>query len=704
MNWRETPMLRLLLSTMVGISLAHILPCWKLGLALAFVGIIALGLSLFRKWAFRLRWVPGVMITIAFAGLGLVLTLLHDTRSYAHHFQNQLREGDPATLVGAVMDVVPSGQRLKVTLRTTAISDTTGHLEPATGQVLAYLNRPLPKASPVPGDRIMVHGKVRSVAPPLNPDQFDYRKYLAARDIHHQVFADTNWVRLEHRPGLLSYAAHLRTRALQILERYLPTPNEYAVGAALTMGYKSALTEEVENAYANTGAMHVLAVSGLHVGLVQLILMWLLGRIPLKQSWWKITKTGLIIAGIWAFALLTGAAPSVLRASTMFSFLAIGLALQRSTNVYNTLAASALVLLASNPNLLYHVGFQLSYLAVLGIVYFQPRIYSLWHIEHWIGDYLWQLSAVSLAAQLGTLPISLYYFHQFPIYFVLSGLIVVPAAGLILSLTLLLLAFHSVPVLGALIAKALYGLIYLVNAGIFIIQQLPGGLLEGIWIGPAGVWGLYALLIGLVLGHRTRQFRWVLGSLLIGALLAGSYAWQKWVSWQQQPVVVYHVYKHTAIDVFHGPTITQISSPALEEDRLAFACEAHRWHRRARVDTLFPSRQSVKVDAATGQKGYWQLGEIRLLVLENAEQLPGQGVFRVDAVVLSQSPKVTLAEVLDRVNTPCFIADGSNPPWRAAAWSEEAKVLGLPFYHTAQTGAVTLENGTIESWIKNRTE
>lgn len=697
-------MLRLLLSTILGIGIARVLPYWELGLGLALAGIIALGVSLYRKWAFRLRWVPGAMLTVAFAGLGLALTLLHDTRSYAHHFQNQLREGTPALLTGTVMDAVPAGQRLKVTLRATAISDTTGHTWPATGKVLAYLDRPLPEISPIPGDQIMVHGDVRQVGPPLNPDQFDYRKYLAARDIHHQVFADSNWMHLEHRPGLLSYAAQLRTRALEILKKHLPTPNEYAVGAALTMGYKSALTEEVENAYANTGAMHVLAVSGLHVGLVQLILMWLLGRIPLRQPWWKIIKTGLIIAGIWAFALLTGAAPSVLRASTMFSFLAVGLALQRTTNVYNTLSASALVLLASNPNLLLHVGFQLSYLAVLGIVYFQPRIYSLWHIENRIGDYLWQLSAVSLAAQLGTLPISLYYFHQFPLYFVLSGLIVVPAAGLILSLTLLLLAFHGVPVLGVLIAKALYGLIYLVNAGIFIIQQLPGGLLEGIWIGLPGVLGLYALLVGLVLGHRTRQFRWVLGSLLTGVLLSGSYAWQKWTSGQQQSVVVYQVYKHTAIDVFHGHTITQISSPALEQERLAFACEAHRWRRRAWVDTLLHPRQSAKVEAAAGQKGYWQLGNARLLVLQDAEQLPGQGRLRVDALVLSQSPRVTLAEVLERVNTPCFIADGSNPRWRVNGWSEEAKALGMPFYHTAQSGAVTLEDGNIESWIKNPAE
>lgn len=697
-------MLRLLLSTIVGIGLVPVLPYWELGLGLVVVGIIILGASLLQKWAFRLRWVPGVMITIIFAGLGLVLALLHDTRSYAHHFQNELPKDQQSVLISKVVEATPAGQRLKVTLQVTAVSDTAGTTRPATGKLLAYLDRPLPDASPISGDRIMVRGKIRPITPPLNPDQFDYRKYLAARDIHHQVFADTSWGRIGHQPNLLSCAAGLRQEALRILQKHLPTPNEYAVGAALTMGYKSALTEDIENAYANTGAMHVLAVSGLHVGLVQLILMWLLGRVPLRHQWWSVVKTALIIAGIWSFALLTGASPSVLRASTMFSFLAVGLALQRTTNIYNTLAASALVLLASDPNLLYHVGFQLSYLAVLGIVYFQPRIYSLWHIENRVGDYLWQLSAVSLAAQLGTLPISLYYFHQFPLYFVLSGLIVVPAAGLVLSLTLLLLALHSVPILGALIAKALYGLIYTVNAGIFIIQQLPGGLLEGIWIGAAGVWGLYAILAGLVLAHRTRNFKWVLFSLLLGTLMSASYAWQKWGSWQQQAVVVYQVYKHTAIDVFQGPAITQISSPTLEKGSLAFANEQHRWHRRARVDTVLSPRQSVQTNHLSGQNGYWQLGRVRLLCLEDPEQLLGEGLFRVDAVLLSQSPRVTLQQVLKKVPARCFIADGSNPPWRVSRWSEEAAALGLPFYYTSQQGAVTLENGSISPWIKNPSE
>ena len=700
MNWRETPMLRLLLSIILGVWGAALFPLWTVGLLLLSIGALGLAWSLRRKWAYRWRWVPGVFAMIAFAGIGQALTVLHDTRAYPHHFQYHLADSAPQLLLGHVLEVVPSGQRLKITLQTEGVPDSSGHIQPATGQLLVYLDRPMPGKAPVAGDQIAITGKVRAVSPALNPDQFDYRAYLAARDIHHQVFADSSWLLLEHRPGLLSRAAELRQQALRVLQAHLPTPNEYAVGAALTMGYKSALTEEVENAYANTGAMHVLAVSGLHVGLVQLILMWLLGRIPVQARWWSVTKTGLIIAGIWAFALLTGASPSVLRASTMFSFLAVGLALQRTTNVYNTLAASALVLLVANPNLLYHVGFQLSYLAVLGIVYFQPRIYSLWHIENRFGDYLWQLSAVSLAAQLGTLPISLYYFHQFPLYFVLSGLIVVPAAGIILSLTLLLLAFHSIPVLGAFIAKALYGLIYVVNAGIFTIQQLPGGLMQGIWLGPWGAWALYAILVGLILAHRTRQFRWVLASLSLAVLVAGSYAWQAWKSRHQQSVVIYHIYKHTAVDAFLSHRVVQLSSPTLEGRQLAFANEQHRWRRRAQLDTVFRPQQTVLYGAVGGRSGFWQLGNTRLLILEEAGQLSGTRKIEVDAVVLSQSPEIDIKGLLQKLSPRCLIADGSNPPWRVQAWSEQAQALDLPFYYTAERGAVTIEKGSIKPFIK----
>ncbi|NRA48548.1 MAG: ComEC family competence protein [Phaeodactylibacter sp.] len=670
-----------------------------MGLSFVLLGLVGLGWSIRQRWAYQLRWINGALFTVFFLGLGFSLSLLHDSRNFSTHFQNHLSDKESSVLIGRVVDALPAGQRLKVTFQVNGLVDSTGESQPVSGRLLAYLHRPSPEDTPIPGDQLIIKGKVQSVLPPLNPDQFDYQQYLKRRGIYHQIFADSSWRLIGHQPSLLSNASNLRARALKVLQTALPTPNEYAVGAALTMGYKSALTEEIEHAYANTGAMHVLAVSGLHVGLVQLILFWLLGLVPLKNKWWRALKTGLIILSIWAFALITGASPSVLRASAMFSFLAVGLSLQRSTNVYNTLAASALALLVVNPDLIYYVGFQLSYLAVLGIIYFQPRIYSLWHIENWLGDYLWKLCAVALAAQLGTLPLSLFYFHQFPLYFVLSGLIVVPAAGLILSLTLLLLALNSVPVLGVLLAKVLYVVVYLVNAGIFLIQQLPGGVVEGIWVGRYGAWALYLILFGFVLAFRIRQFKVVLVSLFIGMIISASYAWQKWQSHQQEAIVIYQVYKHTAIDAFLGTEVVQVSSKGLDQQKLKFTNEQHRWHRRAQSDTIVSPLQKVRTGSVTGDQGFWRLGETTMLILQNATQLDGVSLPKADVVVLSQSPDLQIAEILQKVSPRYIVADGSNLPWRAADWQEESRELAVDFFYTATDGAVLLEQGRIQTHL-----
>ncbi len=695
-------MVRLLIALLAGILLGRLCSLWWPGALLATLALFAQALALQRKQPYAQRWVPGLLINLAILGIGWSLATVQDSRKQAAHFQYALSASEQQ-IVGRVLQQALAGRRLKLVVQVQAIQDTHSGLQPSTGQLLAYLPLPPPGQRPVSGDVLLLRGRIQPIRPPHNPDQFDYRRYLAVRDIHHQTFADTAWTMLSHDPNLYSYAALLRQHALRTLQAHLPTPNEFAVGAALTLGYKSALTEDIENAYANTGAMHVLAVSGLHVGLVQLLLTWLLGRLPIQRRWWAAARTILIILCIWGFALVTGASPSVLRAATMFSFLAAGLALKRTTNIYNTLAASAFLLLLINPNLVYHVGFQLSYLAVLGIVYFQPRIYSLWHIDNRLGDYLWQLAAVSLAAQLGTLPISLYYFHQFPVYFVLSGLVVVPAAAVILTLTLLLLVLQGVAGIGVAVGQVLYGLIFAVNSAIFLIQQLPGNLVEGIWISGWAAILLYALLAAFVLAYRTRAFSWVLVGLAALVALTGQRAWFNWQRHQQQALVVYHLYKQTAVDGFSGRIAVEVSSPGLLPDALAFAAQQHRWRRGTVVTGRFACGEPFRSATAYAEKGFLHLGGHRLFLLQDAHDLQGQAPtgIPVHAVLLCNSVEASLESVLHYVDTPVVIADGSNPPWRVRQWESEAAALMVPFYCTARDGAITLENGKARAFLQH---
>ena len=230
----------------------------------------------------------------------------------------------------------------------------------------------------------------------LNPHAFNFKKYWHHQNIHYQGFVKADhWQLLKRKQGnyIIDKALNTRNRFLQILKKNLSTENEYAVASALILGDKQSLDSDLKNAYSGTGAMHVLAVSGLHVGLVYLGLAFLLGLLKIKNWYWIFIRTTLIIISIWLFALLTGASPSVMRAATMFSFIIVGKSMRHHPSIYNTLAASAFCLLCFNPLLLMEVGFQLSYLAVSGIIYFQPKIYRWWIIDNPVGDYLWKLVA-----------------------------------------------------------------------------------------------------------------------------------------------------------------------------------------------------------------------------------------------------------------------------------------------------------------------
>mgnify|MGYP006280830323 FL=1 len=279
---------------------------------------------------------------------------------------------------------------------------------------------------------------------------------------------------------------------------------------------------------------------------------------------------------------------------------------------------------------------------------------------------------------------------------------VVPAAALILALTLLLLALQGIAGIGMVIGQVLYGLIFTVNAAIFLIQQLPGNLLEGIWISGWSAALLYAALAAFVLAHRTRAFSWVLVGLAVGVALAGQRAWSDWQRHQQEAVVVYHLYKQTAIDGFTGRRAVQIGSGGLSPDALAFAAQQHRWQRGVEVAERFTLGEPIQAATAYGENGFLYLGGNRLFLLQAAPAVPkreASGV-QVHAVVLCNSVEASLESVLHYVDAPLFIADGSNPPWHVRKWEAEAAALGIPFYYTARDGAITLENGKARAFLQ----
>jgi competence protein ComEC len=697
-NWRETPFVRLLLPFVAGIALAlqlddtHLASPW-----LPVVLLLFLFVAIRIKGWYRQRWIAGTGMSLFLALASYQLTWHHNELHRAGHFSRLGLSGE-SYAEGEVVEVpVHREDWVKIELRTHLAGQQKQGLNACTGNLLLYVARDSAAETIRYGDVLGFHGRLNAVEPAKNPHAFDYRQYLHFKNIHHQVFVrEGKWELRERGQGNLFFrtATILRDRFLAVLQKYQPTLNEYAVGSALVLGYRDAIPEEVNTAYAQTGAVHVLAVSGLHVGIVFIILQFLLGKIKWQGKAWQVGRVLLILAGIWAFALVTGASPSVMRAAVMFSFLNVGQTLHRFANVYNTLAASAFCLLLYNPYWLASVSFQLSYLAVLGIVFFESKFRALWSPADKRVNNAWRLVCVSLGAQLMTLPLTLLYFQQFPTYFWLSSLVLVPLSGVVLGAGLGLLVLDAtLPFLAVLLGKFLWGLLWFCNQSIFVIQQLPGAVVAGIWTGTAGAVLLYLALGSSMLAIRSRKFRWVLVSLSLLVLVSANYAFTEYRHFGKRQIVVYHVYKHTALDFLDRRKAISLTGNDLREKPLSFAAQNHR--NACGIDEVETILLEDEAEHHTGQffykKGFVQFYQTRLAVVRRPIRAPEGSKIKVDYLVVRGSPNARLDMLTDAFEFKQIIFDASNKKWQVEKWLRECDSAGFDCYDVGTQGAWVLE-------------
>ncbi len=374
-------------------------------------------------------------------------------------------------------------------------------------RVNAYLSKDSSSSQINYGDVLIVRGAPELTTPPSNPGEFNYKNYLSYQNIHYQQFIGDDFIEVGAQPPnwVVQKAIEIRGSLRSLLLEYIPDAKSNSIVQALVLGIKDDLDNEVIRSFSATGAMHILAVSGLHVGIIYGIIFFLFKFIKLHKRKYRWYVAFFSIAIFWSYALITGLSPSVLRAVTMFSFVALGQALFRKGNIYNTLALSALVLLLFSPYLIMSVGFQLSFLAVFGIVYLHPKLYALLTIDQWFLDKLWSLTCVSIAAQLATGPLSLLYFHQFPTYFLISNLFIIPAAFIILIGGLLLLLFSLLPALASIWGKILSGFVWGINFAVEQLSKLPKSTIDGVYLSILDTWLLYTVLILVVIYFKLHK-------------------------------------------------------------------------------------------------------------------------------------------------------------------------------------------------------
>jgi len=342
-------------------------------------------------------------------------------------------------------------------------------------RVLLYLEKDERSKNLLPGDYLFLHGRFSTQRLSGNPFEFDYPDFLQKKRISRTGYCTgEEWQKsTTFRFTLKRRAEICRRKIIAIYRAGNLEGQQLAILCALTLGQRDLLSRQTQLAFAESGLMHVLAVSGLHIGILYCVVNWLFSLLfPGEKG--KMIKAILLIMILWSFAFISGLAPSVIRSCLMFSLIITGQSLKRKSQIYNSIFASAFLILLIDPLSLFHIGFQLSYLAVISIVFFQPRIYQLIQISNPVINKIWGLLAVAIAAQIGTLPISLYYFHQFPNYFWLSNIIAIPLVSIILHLAIILILispFSSlIPYLGMVVSKTIT---FLLKISIWV-ENLPG--------------------------------------------------------------------------------------------------------------------------------------------------------------------------------------------------------------------------------------
>lgn len=680
MKWNSIPMVRIAAFFIAGILLAIYLPDrWPLE-GIVFTG---LGLSVIYFISFFLlpaeggTWLGIIGLTAVMCG-GYMRLHLFDQSNEQDHL---LKVRAPVQAYLALVRSVPEAKAKswKVELELTAVKTDVWH--PVKSKVLLYVARTTPDLDWQYGDEIVVSGSPSELKPPANPGEFDFKRFLRFKNIFHQQFVRSNEVKRIGRgeaKGFIYYSQRARAWSMERINQFVRGEQERAIASALVLGVTDGIDNDLQNAYAASGAMHVLAVSGLHVGIIYAILLFLLQ--PLQKhpgSRWFIAGLSLLL--LWSFAFVTGLSPSVLRAVTMFSFMAVARPLGWRTNIYNTLAGSAWVLLLYNPYLVMSVGFQLSYLAVLGIVYLQRPLYRLWEIDHRVGDWIWQITCVSITAQVATFSLGLLYFHQFPVYFLISNLFVIPLSTLVLVIGIVLLAVSFLSPLAQVIGVMLEWLIKILNWIVFQTEDLPFSLINHIYLDTFPCWLLMILLLSFILLFETRRIHWLYAAFLLSILFAVT----QWIHFsedvRQARWVIYCIRQHHALEFTrHGQSYFLSDSLLVNDpERIRFHIQPNRLrHGVSSVYTMVPFQRDT-----LGVRYFLWNDHLIGLIENKTFRLPSN--VRLDYLVIANPPP------LDKLKNVCadrIIVEGGYLPYYGnevierkqiefAVLSEEAFVL-----------------------------
>jgi competence protein ComEC len=686
--WKAAPFLRFLLPFITGILFQYYLQC-KIVHVLVVSLIVLLFYSIHNKAAiqtkYKFRLLQGFLLCVFMIVLGMILTWHKDIRNDKKWF-GHYSDSSSMLMVKLEEPFLQKNKSFKATASVIGLVKTSDHpLLSVTGKILLYFSPDTSLSAINYGSILLIRNNFQKIKSSGNPGGFNYEQYASFQQLFHQAFLkSSDFVVLTNskKQDFKAWIFASQQKITSTLRKYLgDDKNVLGIAEALLIGYKEDLDKDLVQAYSNTGVVHIIAISGLHIGLIYASLRWLFHLIPVLRKR-KLLNAIITLACLWIFALLTGASASVLRSAVMFSFIIGGECLSRKSGIYNSMAVSAFVLLCYDPFFLWDVGFQLSYLAVLGIVLMQQKIRALFFIHNAYLRKVWEMMAVTLAAQLTAFPICLYYFHQFPNLFFISNLVAVPLSTLILFAEILLLFFSWIPAIAAIIGKLVYSLIWLMNWFITSINEWPYAVADYLFAGYTSTVFLYAA-IGFMIGMILRKNKKAMYAFLFfTGMYALLYAVSGFQSHRQKQMIVYNIPRKQAIDFIAGNEFIFFGDSALYTTGLL-----KNFHLRPSRILYRLGEQPIEfypADHSTLVKNFYEKNI--LLLKDHTSGIADPGV-RIDVMVVSAHDGKDIYNLLNRIRPSQVVLDASNSLWKIAKWKTACEALNLPCFSVPDEGA-----------------
>lgn len=692
--WKKAPFIRFFIPLTAGIILQWHLDIqpgilWIL-LFVSLTVIISFFLIPFFE-RYRLSLLNGLSVCVLFIAVGGLLSwyknIEHDENWFGRKYNSKSK-----LVVTLLEHPVEKAKSYKANAAVEYILNDDSCIK-TDGTIILYFKKDSLVAAPDYGSQLVIKKQLQEIKNSGNPGGFDYKRYSLFQGITHQVYLRTpvpagkenefEILPTTKKNFFQQFINSSRIKVLNILRTNIQGEKGLGLAEALLIGYKDDLDKTLVQSYSNTGVVHVIAISGLHLGLIYWLLTWFFK--PLQKRKFRWLRPVFILTGLWSFSLLAGAQPSVLRSAVMFTCIVLGDTLDRRSSIFNSLALSASLLLCINPYWLWDVGFQLSYAAVLSIIIFMQPIYHWFYIRNKILDFIWKLNAVTIAAQILTLPFGIYHFHQFPLSFMFTNILAVPLSSLIVLGEIFLCVVSFISPVAVITGKLISWLIWIMNSYVERIEMLPFSLWDGLQISISQAILLLILATGFcywLIEKNKAGFKYAMIALFGFVVL-------RTVSFIQannrEQLIVYNVPQKRAIDLIDGRKYLFVGDSDLLADD--FVRNFH----------IKPSRVLHRVEPASDFENYWQEKELivfknkRILLINETKYYSSlENNLPVDLLLVSGNPKLYFNKLSETFSVKQVVFDGSCPVWKMNSWKKDCDSLKIPYHDVSEKGAFVI--------------